>query len=89
MTDLFCNFLFNVNHLIVLWSLEPASTKVERQRAKVVERLTCLLLLRRVCLKPVRTEDPFLGTKLDHHGIVTSNVATNAFIGISTEVQNK
>ena len=88
-TDLFCNFPFCVNRLIVTWSLEPASTEVERQCAKVVERSTCLLLLRRVRLKPVRTEDPFLGTKLDHHGIVTSNAATNAFIGISAKVRDE
>ena len=88
-TDLFCNFPFCVNRLIVTWPLEPTSTEVERQCAKVVERSTCLLLLRCVHLKPVHREDPFLGTKLDHHGIVTSNVATNAFIGISVEVQNE
>ena len=45
-----------------------------------VERSTCLLLIRHVRLKPVCKEDPFLGTKLGHHGIVTSNAATNAFI---------
>ena len=33
-TDLFCNFPFGVNRLIVTWSLEPASTAVERHCAK-------------------------------------------------------